>query len=126
MTKSTLIRLKVFYFFPLNKKLLLRLEKIKNKNRLSKYYSWYRRYSNNMFDLLSSESWQEKTQVKIQNSFIDTFDIGGSGHFKLELVKKYRILTKKRKIFYRYRLALIYITYFLNKYNEYANQRNTD
>jgi hypothetical protein len=128
ITSSTLIKLQVCYFFPLHQKLLLRLKKIKNKIRLQNY-AWCRSDKNRIFDLLHRRlPWQGKN-VKIFDSnryLLTEFNLGGDGVFTCELVKKYQILISKLKKSSRYNFNTLIVDYLLNKYNEYANQRNTD
>ena len=129
ITKSTLLTLTVCCFFPLHKKLLLRLNEIKNKNRLIQNYAWYRSSKNWIFNLIMNGlHWQEKN-VQIFNSNrynLSAYSLGGDGVFTCELVKKYQILINKIKKSNRYIFDNILIDYFLNKYEQHENQRNTD
>ena len=128
ITNSTLIQLKVCYFFPLHQKLLLRLKKIKNKIRLQNYV-WYRSYKNHIFDLLQNKlQWQGKNGQIVEYARCQLGDctLGGDGVFIYKLVKKYQILISKLKKSSRYNFNALIVDYLLNKYNEYANQRNTD
>jgi hypothetical protein len=129
ITHSTLIQLKVYYFFPLNQKLLLRFKQIKNKNRSTQQYAWYRSSKNHIFDLLQNQlQWQGKNGqiVEYARYQINGYRLGGDGVFVYKLVKKYQILISKLKKFNRYNFNTMIVDYLLNKYNEYANQRNTD
>jgi len=128
ITKSTLIKLQVCYFFPLHQKLLLRLKKIKNKIRLQNY-AWCRSYKNQIFDLLQKRlQWQGKNGkiVGSDRHYLEGHSLGGDGVFTCELVKKYQILISKLKKSSRYNFNTVIVGYLLNKYNEHANQRNTD
>lgn len=135
ITKSTLLQLRVFYFFPLNKKLLSRLIKIREKNKTSKNFAWYNMKAN-IFDLSYHWKWVEKNKKNdIYSHFrwLDnersytiphTDNIGGSGSFLCEMNKKYGILIPKIKKSYRYDLSMIFINYILDKYKQHANQRS--
>jgi hypothetical protein len=129
-TNSTLIQLKVCSFFPLHEKLLSRLKKIKNKNRSTQNYAWYHLGKNRIFDLiLNSLSWQRKNGKIIESidiGSLNLYNVGGDGVFTCELVKKYQILISKTKKSYRYNFNSFFIDYFINKYKQHANQRNTD
>ena len=129
MTKSTLLQLRIFSFFPLNKKILLRLKKINYKNRLTKNYAWEGCIKNAIFDLTSNDfQWNKENGQIITNTpgnLLKKYYIGGSGCFKCELVKKYGMFIAKLKKPYRYSLDYS-IIYFYDKYQQYANQRNTD
>jgi len=128
ITNSTLIQLKAYYFFPLHQKLLLRLKKIKNKIRLQNY-SWSRSYKNHIFDLLKNQlQWrgQNGQTVEYSRYQLEDYFLGGNGVFIYKLVKKYQILMSKLKKSSRYNFNTVLVDYLLNKYNEYANQRNTN
>ena len=126
ITNSTLIKLQVCYFFPLHQKLLFRLKEIRNKIRLQEY-AWYRSYKHHIFDFFPPLQWQGKNgQIVDYNRSNLAYQIGGDGVFTCELVKKYQILMSKLKKSSRYNFNTDFVDYFLNKYNEYANQRNTD
>jgi len=128
ITNSTLIKLQVCYFFPLHKKLLLRLEKIRNKIRLQNY-AWCRSPNNIIFDLLQNKlQWQGKNGqiVDYVEDKIGNYPLGGDGVFIYKLVKKYQILISKLKKSSRYNFNTVIVNYLVNKYNEYANQRNTE
>jgi hypothetical protein len=127
ITESTLLQLQVFYFFPLNKELLSRLNKIMIKNRTSKNYNYIRCEKNIIFNLVSKGlSWYVKGQGFNQqfdkNLWKDQVNIGGSGYFTCELVKKYGIFISKLPQSYRYHFYSMLIDYFLNKYKQHANQ----
>lgn len=131
MTNSTLLRLQVCHFFPLNKELLARLVKIRKKNLINQKYAWFRSNKNTIFKLIENGiEWNgENTQTvsTTNNLHLNLIKIGGSGYFSCKLVKKYGIFITKLYKSYRYNLintSLMY--YFINKYEQYANQRNTD
>lgn len=127
MTKSTLIKLQVCFFFPLDQKLLSRLQEIKKKNRILQNYAWYRGDENIIFDLMTNGlCWQGKNgqMIKPNRYGLANYKIGGDGVFKCELVKKYQILINKTKKPYRHTFDNIILDYLLNKYIGYANQRN--
>jgi len=127
MTNSTLIQLQVCHFFPLDKKLLSRLVKIRNKNVISKSYAWFRSDKNTIFKLNENGiEWRgENTQVF--NYKNNMYNIGGNGYFYCKLVKKYGIFISKLYKSYRYNLFRTYIIdYFINKYEQYENQRNSN
>lgn len=130
MSVSTLIMLKVCYFFPLDKKLLLRLHKIKNKNRLTHNYGWYRVYKNKIFNILHNGlCWQGKNGQIINSDgteYIESYKLGVDGVFTCELKKKYQILMNKLKKANRYIYDITLLNYFLNKYQQHANQRNNN
>ena len=130
ITKSTLIKLQVCFFFPLHQKLLLRLNEIKNKNRSTQNYAWYRSDKNFIFDLIiNGLYWQGKNRQTFnsdESNVLSMCKIGGDGVFTCELVKKYQILINKTKKSNRYNFNSKLIDYLLNKYNEYANQRDTN
>ena len=107
--------------------MLLRLEKIKNKIPLQNY-AWCQSYKNRIFDLLQNRlQWQGKNgQISDSRYYLMSHSLGGDGVFTCELVKKYQILINKPKKSSRYNFNTVFVDYFLNKYNEYANQRNTD
>jgi hypothetical protein len=131
MSTSTLIQLQVCHFFPLDEKLLSILVKIRNKNFINKNYAWYHCNKNIIFNLIDNGMrWYGKDQQFNQqfneNLYKNKFNIGGSGHFTCDLVKKYGIFISKLAQSYRYALfGIPNINYFLNKYKQHENQRNT-
>ena len=131
ITQSTMLQLQIFYFFPLDKELLSRLSNIMTKNRKSKNYAYIRCEKNIIFNLVSKGlSWYGKEQGFNQqfdkNLYKNQFNIGGSGYFTYELVKKYGIFISKSLRSYRYNFYSMLIEYFLNKYKQHENQRNTN
>ena len=126
-----MLQLQIFYFFPLDKELLSRLSNIMTKNRKSKNYAYIRCEKNIIFNLVSKGlSWYGKEQGFNQqfdkNLYKNQFNIGGSGYFTYELVKKYGIFISKSLRSYRYNFYSMLIEYFLNKYKQHENQRNTN
>jgi hypothetical protein len=145
MTKSTLIQLRIFYFFPLNLKLLSKLEKIYNKNKLSKNLAWFYSGKFNLFDnnLKNVEwHWHKNNKDILNNGRGDSismshYQVGGSGFFIIKRIKKYGILISKLIKSYRFIMNRIdpgvgsyelknTINFMIDKYTQYANQRNTD
>jgi hypothetical protein len=121
MTASSLLTLRIFYFFPLNEKILSRLRKIQNKKRLTKNYAWYRNNKNIIFDVNSADlQWHGKNKQIIKIN-LSNYNIGGSGYFICDLVKKYGIFIPKLKESCRYKFPKFIINYFLDKYQQYAN-----
>jgi hypothetical protein len=129
MSRSTLIQLRVCHFFPLNQKLLSRLKVIRDKNRCRQNYAWYRRHNNTFFNLtINGMGWYGANlkTVKSNSAMFCFTKVGGDGVFTVELYKKYKIFINKIKKSYRYKLQDIFINYFFDKYEQHANQRNTD
>lgn len=125
ITRSTLLKLKVFYFFPINQKLWSRLDKIKIKNRFTKNYAWYR-IKNDIINLNTYWQWHGKQgqnfycnlNKNITSHQPGCYEIGGSGHFICELVKKYGIFIPKLVKSYRHTFNKVFINYFCNKYKQ--------
>jgi hypothetical protein len=130
MTSSTFIKLQVFYFFPLNEKLLTRLNKIMIKNKFNKNYNWSQSNQNFIFNLtINGVEWKGKNGKNfnnLKNNIFHKHKIGGDGHFTCILVKKYGIFMSILSKSYRYNFNKIFLDHFYNKYRQYANQRNTD
>ena len=129
ITNSTLIKLQLCYFFPLHQKLLLRFKGIRNKNRQTQNYAWYRLDKNYIFDLaVNGLCWQGKNGqiVDSKRYYLTKYKLGGDGVFTCELVKKYQILINKLTKSNKYNFDTILVDYFLNKYEQHENQRNTD
>ena len=126
MTRSTLLKLQVCYFFPFNKKLLSRLVKIYEKNFAKKNYGWYRNSKNIIFKCLDNGiEWRGENKQMFEKNLTSETDIGGNGHFFCKFIKKYGIYISKLSRSYRYRLfGTPVIDYFIDKYYEYVNQRN--
>jgi hypothetical protein len=124
ITKSTLLKLQSLYFFPYNKKILLYLDKIKTKNRIGKNYAWYRRQKCCIFDIADNTKYYRISKESISlfpAEKIKTHDIGGSGYFDCELVKKYGIFIPQLIKSRRFILGLPLLNYLYDKYEEYAN-----
>ena len=136
MTASTLLKLQVCHFFPLNKKLISRLVKFRKKNYINKNYAWYVSNRNKIFRLLDNgvmQWYSNKKEIKTDLSKDNFYKIGGhysigvDGYFSGNLIKKYGFFVSKMLRPYRYNLfGTPTIDYFLNKYEQHANQRNTD
>ncbi len=129
ITKSTLLQLQIFYLFPLEEKLLKRLEKIMKKNKLNENYAWYRRYYNHFFKISRSTHWHGKNgqTFNTRNGYpLELHQTGGSGYFICKLVKKYGIFITKFIKPYRYRYNHSIVNYLFDKYQQHENQRNTD
>lgn len=128
MSNSTLLSLQVCYFFPLDKILLLKLNEIKNKKCLTQNYAWYRAMESRLFDLADKGmQWNGKNGQIINTStkfLLSECKIGGDGIFVCNLVKKYGILVSKIAKSYRYNFFMLLINSFLDKYQQYENQRN--
>ena len=65
ITNSTLLKLQVCFFFPLDRRLLSRLIKIRKKNFINKNYAWYKNNKNIIFELINNGiAWKgENTQM---------------------------------------------------------------
>ena len=127
MTNSTLLQLQACYFFPLDKKLISRFFEIRKKNFIKKNYAWYRSSKNIIFrPNENGMQWQEENTQTFK-SINELHKIGGNGHFSCKFVKKYGIFISKLSRSYRYRFfETTFIDNLINKYNEYANQRNSN
>jgi len=130
MTRSTLISLEVCAFFPLQTKLLQQLEKIKNRRRISKNYAWYRSRKNIVFDLaINGMIWHGKNGQKnlpyINNIYYKS-RLGGDGVYVCKLTKKYGILITALARAYIHNFNYPIMNYFIDKYEQHANQRNTN
>lgn len=128
ITNSTLIKLQVFSFFPLNVGIIEKFMKIRNKNRLSKNYAWYRANKNFIFDFSrDGMQWQGKNGLMVEGTKLQLNNLGGDGMFTCKLKKKYGIFIKSALSYsYRFNFNYSIIHYFLNKYLQHANQRNTN
>lgn len=127
ITNSTLIKLRICYFFPLEKKVLLRLDEIKNKNIISKNYSWYKSDKNKIFDLATNGMcWKGLNEQIFETPHfpLQFIDIGGDGMFLCHLYKKYGIIIPKLLNPSRYNFSSSRTNYFFDKYQQYENQRN--
>ena len=125
MTRSTLLRLEVCHFFPLDQKLLLRLDKIKVRRRNSENYSWYLSMKNRIFDLvMNGVCWQGANGQKITSNpsiVLPKYDIGGDGAFVCELTKRYGILIPPLARASRHSFDYAMTSYFFDKYFYHAH-----
>jgi hypothetical protein len=125
-TKFTNLRLSVLSLLPMDRKIFewFRLKGYVRQFTTEKY-SWYRRTKQNpFFNLLDSVSWLGKNGQKFSN--ID-FNIGGSGNFYCELIKKYKILLGKLRCpenAFIYSLKYRFNKILYDKYEQHENQRN--
>jgi hypothetical protein len=130
ITTSTLLKLQICYFFPLDQKLLSRLELIKQKNQLTENYAWYCSPKNRIFDLLANGLYWKGENGQVMdntNTFIlAAYNIGGNGDFFCELTKKYSMFIPKLIRPCRHSFNPKVTNYLLDKYYQHANQRNTD
>ncbi len=128
MTNSTSLKLQVCFFFPLDRRLLSRLIKIRKKNFINKNYAWYKSDKNTIFELINNGiKWKGENAQMFNSDIIKHWSIGGNGYFYCRLVKKYGIFISKLSKSYRYILFdNIKTSYFINKYKQHENQRNTD
>ena len=125
MTKSTLIKLKIFYFFPFEKRVLLRLKEIRDKNRISKNYSWYRSNKNYIYDVVKNPiSWKglNRQFENISGELLSQFSVGGNGDYISELIKKYGIFMPTLARSCRYSLDWDITSFLFDKYRQYENQ----
>jgi hypothetical protein len=128
MTRNTLLQLNVFSFFPLNKKLFTRLLKIYDK-KIKENYAWTRRYKNNIYNIENHTVWNGKNNQIIKDysyPSISDYTIGGSGYFSCDLIKKYNMFIPKISKPYKFNIKKHFYNYIFDKYEQYANQRNTD
>jgi hypothetical protein len=126
ITYSTLIKLQVCHFFPLHEKLLLRLKDISKKNCANQNYAWYRSSKNFIFDTLSNGMIWQGHNKQIFNSKLQWSAIGGNGFFSCQLIKKYGILMPLLIKSCRHDFVRPIIEYFINKYRQYENLRNSN
>jgi hypothetical protein len=130
ISHSTTLQLRYFTFFPYNKKFLERLIKRVRKKRTSENYAWYNSNSHrNLFDLTTHCTWTFKKKIKTINNkslSITHYDLGEDGYFECNLKKKYQMFLPELKKPYAYTLSASKTEDLLNKYEQHANQRNTD
>jgi hypothetical protein len=129
MTKSTLLKLQVLYFFPYDQKILSYFNAIKTKNRIGTNYAWYKRYKNMLFDIVRHSTWYGKNEQIIDSSkkkILEFHNIGGEGYINCNLVKKYGIYIPKLVKSNRYDIDFSFLKYLYDKYQQHENQRNTD
>ena len=127
MTASTLLQLRNCYFFPIDQRLLDKLVAIKNKNRLTEHYAWYRRDFNRIFELSRNGIYWKSTDLKNDTQaairYNNTFSVGGNGEFICELKKKYGIFIPTFDCAYRHIFDEIEIDFLIDKYKQNAHQR---
>lgn len=126
ISKSTLIKLQVCMFFPIDQKLLNRLSKIIQKNFL-KNFAWVYSSKNDIFNLFHTGcvKWIGYNEKKNMNNFPNNLynhNVGGNGDFIGNLSKKYGIYLPKIKKSYRFNFNRLLINYMLDKYVQYANR----
>jgi hypothetical protein len=126
MNRSTLLRLACFYIVPLNKKISIKLIKIFKKKITKKTYAWYRRRHSGMYNLLPYTTWYGKNNQKYSDLKKTRFNIGGSGYFSCDLIKKYKIFMPTIYKPYRFSINQTLYNYIFDKYKQYADQRSTD
>ena len=107
------------------------MNEIAKKNRPRQNYAWYRSDKNEIFDLLADNRtyWQGKdNKISMSNHpvVLQVNKIGGDGVFRCELVKKYQMLINKTKKANRYHFYVMLVDYFITKYRQHANQRNSN
>ena len=124
MTKSTLITLHTFSFFPFDKKICQRFVDISNKNILKKNYAWGILERNSLTNLILNTTWSNKTSKLQIKNLLQT--IGGSGYFECKVKKKYNIFIPNITKPYRFKMNKYHYNFFFNKYNQHENQRNID
>lgn len=128
MTRSTLLKLEVCAFFPLEQRLLRRLEKIKDKRRISENYAWYALVKNRVFELArNGMCWNGVNgQKKIANISYHPHNVGGDGAYVCQLTKKYGIFMPTLPRACRHAFNTVILNYLIDKYQQYANQRNNN
>ena len=127
ITKSTLLQLQFFYFFPLNKELLSILKKTLIKNKKNKNYAWTRCKKNNIFNLTENGGeWRSNNEQIFEHTNItkslNWYNIGGSGYFHCKLIKKYGIFITQLIKSSRFNFILPVLNYLYDKYEQHANQ----
>lgn len=128
MTRSTLIRLEMCNFFPLEHIILQRFKKIIDKRRISENYAWYRSFKNIVFDLgRYGMCWQGENGKKIINTknILSRHNIGGDGSYVCNLIKKYGILIPTLARASRHTFNYSVTDYLFDKYFQHANQRDS-
>ena len=132
ITKSTLLQCKVLSLLPANRKIYEWFRQKARNRFISKKYAWHQKnLYNNFFNLLDNTTWIGKNKEKINNFKIINFDysVGGSGSLHCELFKKYGILLGKLKDLnhtYIYSIKNGLHSAIYDKYEQHANQRNTN
>jgi len=131
MTNSTLIKFKICYFFPFDKRVLFRLKEIRNKNQNSINYAWYKSKKNFLFDLtLNGMYCKEIDEQKFEDNskilHLSTRSIGTNVNFICQLTKKYGILMPPVARACRYNFDWHITSFFFDKYLQYENQSNSN
>jgi len=130
ISKRTILQLKYFTFFPYNKKFLERLVKRVRKKRISENYAWYSNSRPSLFDLIKHCTWKFEKKIKTikhnELEHINYHNLGEDGYFECNLKKKYQMFLPELKKPYAYPISASKTEDLLNKYEQHANQRNTD
>ena len=133
MTKSTQLQFKILSLLPADRKIYEWFKQKAQNQRLTSRYVWHRKkLYNALFSLIEESTWIGKNGQKFNN--LAHFDndlciIGGSGSLHCKLIKKYGMLLVKfrcPKHTYIYRVRNSFHKIMYDKYEKYANQRNTD
>ena len=133
MTKFTQLQFKILSLLPADRKIYEWFALKSRNQRLTDRFAWHRKkLYNAFFSLIDNLTWIGKNGEKINNLTFSNYDshpIGGSGSLHCELIKKYGILLGKLqypKHAYIYTVKNGIHTIIYDKYEKYANQRNTD
>ena len=132
MTKSTQLQFKVLSLLPADRKIYEWFALKSQTQRLTDRFVWHKKKLHNTLFSLSDFIWIGKNGQKINNfKFVNYsyHNIGGSGSLYCELIKKYGILLGRfqcAKHTYIYKVKNDLHTILYDKYEKYANQRNTD
>jgi len=125
INKSTFLCFREFSLLPADPNLYQRLLHSARKRLNSVNYAWYRR-NNNFFDLTKCSTWIGNNAQTLKYKNFRLCTIGGSGTLSCELYKKYRILIPLIHHPYQYTMDYVFYDYIYDKYQQHANQRNTD
>jgi hypothetical protein len=137
ITKSTQLQFKVLSLLPADRKIYEWFALKSQTQRLTDRYAWHRKNLYNVFfSLVNNSTWIGKNRQKFTNIapspngiYNGIYTIGGSGSLHCELIKKYGILLGRfqcAKHTYIYMVKNTLHTIIYDKYEKYANQRNTD
>ena len=131
VSKSTLIKLKVCMFFPLDQKILTRLSKIIKKKFFKKNFAWLYSKKNDIFNLFHAGclKWvgdNKEIYTDKVTELLSERNVGGNGYFIGNISKKYGIYFPKIKKSYRFIFNSDIINYLIDKYQYHAHQRNRD
>jgi hypothetical protein len=138
MTRYTRLQFNILVLVPLDKKIYNWFLKKSYDARNTDRYAWHRRdcinnfFIGNYLNIYSNITWTGKNGEKIDGSkvkFMGRYTIGSGGSLHCELIRKYGILLPKLieiKRPYIYKTQARVIEYIYDKYERYANQRNTD